>query len=403
MDPIIASASFIACDYDYIVVGRGLSGSAAARHLALSNLKVALVGPREPASRPAHQGVFASHYDEGRITRIIDPNPVWALMAKRAISRYRQLEDFSGVHFYYEVGHLALGQESGESRKYIESLCTSAVQLDVDIEVLGPKRLKETFPYFSFPKGALGVWQKENAGHLSPRSHVRAQSEALGRLGGIVIDQRVLSVKTKSDIVVVSTEEGSLTGRGIIVATGAFTNPSQFFPRPMPLRLKARTVLLAEISQPELDQLALMPSIISRLGEREAHFYLLPPILYPNGKWYIKIGGSLETTLSDTLSALQGWFKSKGDQQVAEHLLGQLQATLPEIRLREFHTDTCVTTHTPTGYPYIDFVEDQPMVALLGGNGLAGKSADELGLIAAKLLQSGRWSYDLSPDYFQLH
>ena len=144
-------------DYDYIVVGRGLCGSAAARHLAKQNLKVALVGPSEPASRQAHQGVFASHYDEGRITRIIDPNPVWALMAKRAISRYRQLEDFSGVPFYYEVGHLAVGQESGESPKYIESLCTSAVQLDIDIEVLGTERLRETFPYLRFPQGALGV------------------------------------------------------------------------------------------------------------------------------------------------------------------------------------------------------------------------------------------------------
>ncbi|MEY4037183.1 MAG: hypothetical protein RL201_564, partial [Actinomycetota bacterium] len=33
--------------YDVLVVGRGLLGSAAARHLALENLKVALVGPTE--------------------------------------------------------------------------------------------------------------------------------------------------------------------------------------------------------------------------------------------------------------------------------------------------------------------------------------------------------------------
>ncbi len=389
-------------DYDYIVVGRGLCGSAAARHLVQPNLKVALVGPSEPASRQAHQGVFASHYDEGRITRIIDPNPVWALLAKRAISRYSQLEEVSGIHFYYEVGHLTFGQESGESLKYIESLCTSAVSLDVDIEVLSTERLRETFPYLRFPERAVGVWQKGNAGHLSPRSHVQAQTEALRRLGGIVIEQRVLSVQAKDDIFVVSTEGGRLTGRGIIVATGAFTNPSQILPRPIPLTLKARTVLLAEIEPSELERLALMPSIISKPWERDAHFYLLPPILYPNGKWYVKIGGSFATTLSDSLEALQGWFKSKGDQKVTEHLKSILQATLPEIRFREWHTDTCVTTHTPTGYPYIDFVENQPIVTLVGGNGLAGKSADELGLMAAKLLQSRRWSYDLSPDYFQL-
>jgi sarcosine oxidase len=70
-----------------IVVGRGMMGAAAARYLALAGDEVAVIGPDEPRDWPRHDGVFASHYDEARITRTIDSDPVWALMANRSIAR----------------------------------------------------------------------------------------------------------------------------------------------------------------------------------------------------------------------------------------------------------------------------------------------------------------------------
>jgi sarcosine oxidase len=72
---------------------------------------VALIGPDEPADRWTHQGVFASHYDEGRITRILDADRIWALLAQRSIARYREIEARSGIPFYHEVGHLTVGPE----------------------------------------------------------------------------------------------------------------------------------------------------------------------------------------------------------------------------------------------------------------------------------------------------
>lgn len=59
--------------YAYIVVGKGLVGAAAARHLSAACPYVALSGPDEPGDRATHQGVFGGHYDEGRLTRVLDP------------------------------------------------------------------------------------------------------------------------------------------------------------------------------------------------------------------------------------------------------------------------------------------------------------------------------------------
>ena len=57
--------------FDFVVVGKGMMGAAAARHLAMTGATVALVGRGEPADWQKHDGVFASHYDSGRITRTI--------------------------------------------------------------------------------------------------------------------------------------------------------------------------------------------------------------------------------------------------------------------------------------------------------------------------------------------
>ncbi|MGQ3279718.1 MAG: FAD-dependent oxidoreductase, partial [Shinella sp.] len=95
--------------FDFVVVGRGMMGAAAARHLTKTGASVALVGRGEPADWKSHDGVFSSHYDSGRITRTIDQNPDWALLANRSIARYRDIEAESGIAFYGETGCLITG------------------------------------------------------------------------------------------------------------------------------------------------------------------------------------------------------------------------------------------------------------------------------------------------------
>ena len=53
--------------YDYIVIGKGLMGAAAARHLSAMTSNVALVGPDEPVDRYTHSGYRSSSCPDYRV------------------------------------------------------------------------------------------------------------------------------------------------------------------------------------------------------------------------------------------------------------------------------------------------------------------------------------------------
>ena len=76
----------MATSYDTAVVGLGLVGAAALRHLSATGQHCVGVGPTEPLDWSSHRGVFASHYDSGRITRRLDKRREWAVSGRPAPS-----------------------------------------------------------------------------------------------------------------------------------------------------------------------------------------------------------------------------------------------------------------------------------------------------------------------------
>ncbi|MDX1405816.1 MAG: FAD-dependent oxidoreductase, partial [Woeseiaceae bacterium] len=92
--------------FEFAIIGAGLLGSAAARHLSQQSDSVALIGPAEPANVSSHQGIFASHYDASRLVRGVDPDLTWATLAVRSIERYRDIEEAAALRFYNEIGYM---------------------------------------------------------------------------------------------------------------------------------------------------------------------------------------------------------------------------------------------------------------------------------------------------------
>jgi sarcosine oxidase len=378
-------------DFKYIIVGRGMMGAAAARHLARLTDGVAVIGPDEPADRKSHEGVFASHYDEGRITRTIDPDRDWALLANRSIARYAEIERDSGISFYTPAGCLVVGPAEGGVESYVKRTAAAAASLGVETTLLDDGGLKSGFPFFAFPDGSQGVHQPTGAGYISPRNLVRAQSVLAERAGASVIPDIAVAIREEGGAVSVETSLGrTYRAEKVVLAAGGFSIAENLLPRPVDMTVYARTVAFYELDEAAAAALASMPSLIAHEAEGVDDFYLLPPIRYPDGKIYMKIGGDPDDVRLDREPALRAWFKTDGREGVQRYLNGLISRIVPDLKPVSMASGSCVVSYTPSGYPMIGYTSSPRIAVLTGGCGTAAKSSDEIGRLGAELLLEGR-------------
>ena len=391
-------------DFKFIIVGRGMMGAAAARHLAKASDGVAVIGPDEPEDRRTHQGVFGSHYDEGRITRTIDPDADWARLANRSIARYAEIERESGIQFYAPVGCLVVGPERGGTDAYVGNVVAAAARLGVKTEIFDDAQLAAKFPFFSFAQGSEGVYEQHGAGHISPRRLVKAQSLLAERAGAKVIKQTVKSIRDDGGMVLVTTEEGdSFRAEKLLLAAGGFSIAENLLPRPVEMKVYARTVVFFEVGEAEARALSAMPSLISSKPNAVDGIYMLPPIRYPDGKYYIKIGGDPDDVLLGSETDIRAWFRSAGGDKARDHLTRIIHELVPQVTGPSTSTSSCVVSFTPTGYPMIGYGASPRVAVLTGGCGMAAKSSDEIGRLGAELLLEGRIKSDEYSTDFSAH
>ncbi|MDX3925062.1 MAG: FAD-dependent oxidoreductase [Shinella sp.] len=387
--------------FDFIVVGKGMMGAAAGRHLALEGANVALVGPDEPDDWKSHDGVYASHYDNGRITRTIDNDPDWALLANRSIARYREIEALSGISFYGETGCLISGAASAD---FMRSVVSVSQRFNLDAPEMDRRGMAERFPWFDLPQTSVGVFEAKGAGYVNPRALVAAQAACAEKAGAAVICSQVSSTVEVGGKVEVTLRSGEvLTAGRVLVAAGGFSVAPGLLPRPADLIVKARTVLFAQVASDELARYEGMPSWIDEGADPSDHFYLLPPIRYPDGRYYIKIGGDPTDIVLADERAIRAWFRTDGGAAAAQHLRRILLKMMPDLRPVSFSTAPCVTTYTVHGYPYIGFAGSERIALLSGGNGAAAKSSDEIGRLGARLIVDGRLDDPAYTTDFAVH
>lgn len=376
--------------FKVLVIGRGMMGSAAAKYLAREIDGVGVIGPDEPEDKRAHDGVFASHYDEGRITRTIDPHPVWARLANRSIARYREIERESGLNFFSEVGCLVAGAERASGDDYIANVISAAGSLNAQTTLLDDDGLRARFPFFSIEAGSEGVFEPQGAGHISPRRLVAAQSRLAEKAGARLIRETALNILPHTNGVdVVTAEGGRYTAEKVLVATGGFTIAENLLPQPVDLKVYARTIVFMEVDEAEAARLADMPSLITKPHDPRDAIYMLPPIRYPDGQFYLKIGGDPDDLQLTEASDLRIWFRGEGRESAKAHLLRVAQGLLDGVSIRSVSTGSCVTSFTPTGLPAIGFSASPRVALVTGGCGAAAKSSDEIGRLGAQTILAG--------------
>lgn len=379
----------MAVDFKVIVIGRGMMGAAAARHLSGMIDGVALIGPGEPAERKSHHGVFASHYDEARITRSFDDNMVWATLAARSLDRYREIEAKSGISFFSEAGCLFAGPPARPGQGFLGRALQVIEALDLDVETLPPATLRDRFPQFALSPSFNGYLEARRAGHINPRALVRAQTKLAEQAGVTVIDATVAAVRDEGTFVEAHADGKRYTAERVLVAAGGFSNFNDLLPDAIAVRVAARTVAFFELGEREMKIFSEMPSTIVFGDRDEDHVYILPPVGYPDGKTYLKLGGDLETRSFDTLEDIGAWFRSDGDPRECDHLVSTALRLMPALAGCPTTSAPCVATFTTSAYPYVGYTGSPRIAVLTGGNFVAAKSSDELGRLGAVIMTQG--------------
>jgi sarcosine oxidase len=372
--------------FEYAVVGKGLIGSGAARYLSEQSDSVVVIGPNEPADMKLHNGVFASHYDSGRITRILDTEYVWALAAKRSIDRYRMIEEKSGIQFFHASGCLKVVPAGDWGLNYLAANEANGIKLGARAVRWDGAFLEQRLPFLSFYPKSNAIFEEDTGGWIDPRKLVQAQLTIAAKNGAQIVDETVVGASRSADGVELRTDRGqAYKAKTMLVAAGGFTNFNQLLPAKLNLTLHAETIVLAEISHALANEWEQMPSIILFLADRRplSYVYIVPPVRYPDGRFYLKIGGDREADhVFDQLSDLQTWFQSEGGQVATAEFKGILQKLLPKLKAENWLSKPCLITDTVTQRPYIGAIDERTFVAV-GGCGAAAKSSDEFGRLAA--------------------
>ena len=363
---------------DFAVVGRGLMGTACAYYLAHAGCDVVFIGPDEPDDAPRHDGPFGSFHDAGRITRAIAHDPVWARLALRSIARYGALEQQSGISFFDPCGAMVAGPSAGPMAEMAQDFLQCAALLGLGHQQIDGATVAARYPYFHLPKGSVAAFDPLG-GVIDPRAMRRAHEALAITAGARVIHAPVTS--REPGLLQLSDGTALQVGHVVLAMCGWSAMPGLGDAR-LAMQVYQRTILLAAVDDRQAAHLARMPSLIFVPDDRHTDLYVLPPIRYPDGQRYIKIGGEATSPIATEATALNAWFKTEGSQAAADILRGHLQALMPDLVITQTKTAACAVSFTATGHPYIGRLDDDTTV-LTGGNGAAAKCADDLGRLGA--------------------
>jgi sarcosine oxidase len=345
-----------------------------------------------------HRGVFASHYDSGRITRRLDKRREWALLASRAIAAYDGIEAASGITFHHPGGVVIADVDP------VRVAATSAVGEGLGVPF---QRCAPGAPFddsrVSLPGAATVLREPAPAGFIDPRRMLAAQLAVATAHGGRVMSEQASAIEARpaGGWRVRTAEGSSIDAEQIVVATGPHADELDGLRRRPHIDVVAETTVLARVGVAEQERLAGLPSMIVDDSTHE-HHYTVPPTGYPDGHTYVKLGATHRTEMVLPPSERREWMRGLKHEDDLDWLSGLLLELLPGLRADAWLTKPCLIPDTPTKLPYVEIVEAGCVMAV-GGNGYAAKSADAIGALAADLVVNGRWTdVELDAGSFRL-
>jgi glycine/D-amino acid oxidase-like deaminating enzyme len=391
--------------YDVIVIGRGLFGCPAAKYLQMDGLQALLIGPKEPAAADYDRAkVFSSHYDSGRVSRKIGKTKDWSRLNAQTQAAFKTIEAQSGIPFFGHEGCLyisdLLPDEHFEKAVQYQLLPKE----DNDFDIIEEKKLQELFPFFKFRKPSVAYLEKALSGHLNPRLLIEAQLKIFAELGGETVDEVVEKVIDNGTFYEVSSTEGQLfRAKKVLYATGVFHPFFGFNTPPIPLEIKTETIVLAEVSKKQAEELQSMPSLLYTCKtETYDEIYAIQPLRYPDGRYYLKLGANLtDDRFLTTIEDIKTWFCNPPLPHQAEILKQMTVELFPTVSFLSFQVKHCIIEYTQSRRPLIEKIGREQYICT-GGNGYGAMCSDAMGRLGAQCVQGQDFEKGFSTGFFTL-
>lgn len=374
--------------YDVAVVGLGLIGAATLRHASASGATCVGVGPAEPPDLQSHAGRFASHYDSGRITRVLDARLQRARLNRRAMDAYASLAEAAGLEFHRPVGAVLTAQHPGHFAAIRH--VASALQVTHSVYHVGAVALDTRL---HLPPTVGAIVEPSPAGHIDPRIMLRAQLKVAADNGAVIERNEIVAVRRHRGEWSMMTSTGErLRAHDVVVAAGAHLDELDGIDLRGVFDVYAETVVMTHLDAAEQARLDGLPALVSQVDDGViSDVYMVPPTLYPDGSVRLKLGASLQRALRlPDFESRHAWMSGRSHETELPRLRTILEATIPGLRATQWTTKPCLISDTPSGLPVIDTIDDG-LVLAAGCNGSAAKSADAIGALAARLVVEGAW------------
>lgn len=204
-------------DYDVIVIGAGVMGSATAWQLARARHKTLLLEQFDFAH------ARGSSHGESRIFRFAYRDVVYARLAMQARPLWHALEAEAGEQLLIPTGGLDIADDA-EGFPEVEEVAAALEAVGAEHERLDHAGLRRRFPQWHLAEGARGVYSPD-AGVLRATRCVQVMIARAIAAGAAAREREpVLSIRPLDGGVEVVTAAGRYRARKAVVTAGAWVN-----------------------------------------------------------------------------------------------------------------------------------------------------------------------------------
>jgi sarcosine oxidase len=367
-------------DFEYIVIGLGGLGSAAAYWLSRRAGKEVLGLEQYPLGHSNGES-----QDHSRIIRYSYHTPYYVKLAGEAYRAWSVLEEDSREKLIVRCGGLDLWPQNSiiPVPDYTESLKAN----QIPFELINSAEIRKRFPQFQINADVAGLFQSE--GGIAPAARCNATHQKMAAAFGSTLleNAKVLSVDPVK--MRVQTEDATYSCRQLVIAGGPWSN-----------RLLANFGIELPLTITQEQVTYFNPSSLERFSPERfpVWIWMDDPCYYGfpvYGETAVKTGqdvGGKEVT-AETRSF-------DPDPDALARVVNFMEKYLPEASKSILYTKTCLYTLTPDRDFVIDSIPEASNCHVAIGAGHAFKFACVIGKILSELAIDGKTSSDLS--HFQM-